>query len=353
MFGPPGFCSGKTIFVNNVSGNDSFAGDSQNAPFRTIAQAVRRVTPGDTIRLTHTGVMYKESLVLHDVRGKKDARIVVEGNGAVISGTEDVDLNEWEEISPGLFKNDGIYADRRFNMDVINRYFFLFDGKINRMNRCLKGKNVPFKKPEDLEENEWTFLENEKAFYIRLNTSEKATYIEMPVRSNGVAITGSTQYVTIKNLTCKNLYNDGFGITHSAREIRFYEIKSLYCGDDGISAHADCEFSVNGFLSEGNGTGICDTGNSKTSYDNVTIKDCVGFDLFFLNERSGGAEHVIVNSIIYTNANSGVVFSTERADGSINIRMQNVVVNNSSKSGRGFRTLGKTYVEMKDCVFRD
>lgn len=342
-----------TIYVNNLKGNNSFDGKTIEKPLKTIAVAVRLAIAGDTIQLINSGIPYKESLVLHDVHGHADAPIVIEGNNSIISGTENVNISEWEAVSNSLYKNTTIYDVRKFNMDVIARFFFLFNGNINRMGRCLKGKNVPLKMPEQLNENEWTFIESEKAFYIRLSHKPDQIDIQMPVRSNGVAINGSTRNLTIKNLICTHMYNDGFGITNTAKSLKFYNIQSLYCGDDGISAHADAEFTVDGFVSEGNGTGICDTGNTITSYNNVTIRNCVGVDLYFINERAGGAEHIINNSTIYANANTGVSFRSENIDGNMNVWMNNVTILNCGRNERGFRTSGGVTIEMKNCVFRD
>lgn len=66
-------------------------------------------------------------------------------------------------------------------------------------------------------------------------------------------------------------------------EVRFEKICAINCGDDGISAHGHCRYSVDGFESIGNATGICDTGTSETTYRHVLIRDCIGFDLFFLD----------------------------------------------------------------------
>ena len=63
----------------------------------------------------------------------------------------------------------------------------------------------------------------------------------------------------------------------------FEDIRAIDCGDDGISAHGASRYRVDGFASIGNATGICDTGNSETSYRGVFIDRCIGFDLYFLD----------------------------------------------------------------------
>ena len=63
----------------------------------------------------------------------------------------------------------------------------------------------------------------------------------------------------------------------------FEDIRAIDCGDDGISAHGASRYRVDGFASIGNATGICDTGDCETSYRNVFIDRCIGFDLYFLD----------------------------------------------------------------------
>ena len=55
---------------------------------------------------------------------------------------------------------------------------------------------------------------------------------------------------------------------------------------DGHGATLDgCDpLKPEGWVEMGNGTGICDTGTSETTYRNVFIDRCLGFDLFFLQQ---------------------------------------------------------------------
>lgn len=59
------------------------------------------------------------------------------------------------------------------------------------------------------------------------------------------------------------------------------DIQAVKCGDDGIGAHESAQYRVRGLVSNGNLTGICDTGTAETHYAQVLIRDCVGFDLYF------------------------------------------------------------------------
>jgi hypothetical protein len=76
----------------------------------------------------------------------------------------------------------------------------------------------------------------------------------------------------------------------------FENIRAIDCGDDGISAHGECQYRVDGFTSIGNATGICDTGHSETTYRRVFIRDCIGFDLFFLDTGTYSVSDSVVIS---------------------------------------------------------
>ena len=345
----------RDIYVNNLTGADNNSGLTVDKPYKTIKKAVSEVKPGDIIHLVNTGSPYKESLVLNDVNGTPENRITIDGNGSTLSGCQALNLSEWKEVSPGLYKNSLFYAANRFVPDYMRIYYFLFDGRMNRMGRSRKGPCAPFKKPGELSEKEWTFTESDSSFYIKINPAKKLDdyHIEQPVRSNAVAVSGNTSYVTVKNLICTHVYNDGFGLTGTAKKLRFENIQSHFCGDDGISAHVSVQYEVFGFVSIGNATGIADSGNSDTYYDGVVIKDCVGTDLFFINERPGEATHTIKNVLVLCNAFRPVYLTVQKPDGHMDVKMENVLIRGDKKrdTDSTFRMEGHTDLYTRDCSF--
>ena len=60
---------------------------------------------------------------------------------------------------------------------------------------------------------------------------------------------------------------------------------------------------MEGFVSLGNSTGICDTVAAKTSYNRVFIADCIGYDLFFLDE----GRYKLSNAIVLSSAQNPFV----------------------------------------------
>lgn len=341
------------IYVNNQNGSDTNTGLEPGKAFRTIRKAIAVVKPGDIVRLANTGSPYQESLVLANVNGTADQRITIEGNGSTLSGCQPLDLTQWEQAGPGLYKNSVFYKANRFVSDFMRIYYFLFDGEMCRMGRSRKGPCADFKNPADLKENEWTFTDSDSTFYLKINPAKKLAdcRIEQPVRSNAVAVSGNTSYITIRNLICTHVYNDGFGLTGVNHHIILENIQSHYCGDDGISAHASSQFDVRGFVSIGNATGIADSGNSFTTYDGVVIKDCVGTDIFFINEKSGEAAHSIKNVLVLCNSTTPLFMTTQKADGHMDVKMDNVLMYGNKDRDTVMKMDGPTDFFAKDCSF--
>ena len=282
--------SAADLHVDPNLGDDS--ADGITSPVKTIATAIRQSKPGDTIHLKPDTV-YRDWAAFFDKSGEPEHPITLDGHGATLDGCDPLDPQGWVEVEPGLFRNDDLMP---LTDAIIDRWFFVMDGQLNRMQRCSKGPSQPLKMPQELQLGEWTFLKDPErtttaragyifgSFWIRLpaNVSLLEAKIEVPIRTAGVLIRGTSSHLVIRNLTATRPYNDGFNLSDS-RDIKLENIRAINCGDDGISAHGHCRYSVQGVHSIGNATGICDTGTSETTYDDVLIRNCIGFDLFFLD----------------------------------------------------------------------
>lgn len=315
------------FFPNPVLARDLRVGVDPEVP--TIHHAIKIAQPGDTIHL-EPGKIYRDYAGFYGKRGEPGKPITLDGHGATLEGSDPLDPAQWREVSPGLFVADELLPN--LSDAVIGRWFFLFDGKMQLMGRTSKGRSEPLKHPEDLQPGEWTFVKDpsrEKppskqiygSFFIRLapGTALADAKIAVPVRSAGVQFGGDNAHLVIKNLTATHPYNDGFNIHGDCRDIVFENIRAIECGDDGISAHASAQYRVDGFVSIGNSTGICDTGTAQTSYRNVFIADCVGFDLFFLDE----GRYSLTNALILSKAQNPFVV-TGRDTGDCRLTMENV-----------------------------
>ncbi len=295
----------------------------------TIDAAIKAAQPGDTIHLEPK--VYRDYAGFYLKKGEPGKPITLDGHGATLEGSDPIDPARWREISPGLFANDDLLPG--LSDAAIGRWFFLFDGKLQLMGRTSKGRSASLKKPQELQAGEWTFVKDasrEKpsskaiygTFYLKLAAGQTLAEAKVfaPMRSAGVQFGGDNAHLVIKNLTATHPYNDGFNIHGDCRDVVFENIRAIECGDDGISAHESAQYRVDGFISIGNSTGICDTGTAQTSYNRVFIADCIGFDLYFLDN----GRYKLTNAVIFSKAQNP--FTVTSRDGQqCELQMDNVL----------------------------
>lgn len=296
----------RDIHVDPDNGNDAV----QEGPLKTIRQAIRNAQPGDTIHLQPK--VYHEYAGFYGKRGEPGKPITLDGHGATLEGSDPLDITQWNEVKPDLYRSEQLLP--AVNDAILQRWFFVWNGKMVHMGRTSKGPSQELKQPAELKAGEWTFVKagpaDEKssqikgAFYLKVSPGAQLSeqQIRVPVRSAGVQFGGSKDnynaHLVIRNLTCTHPYNDGFNIHGHCEDVLFENIQAIECGDDGISAHETAEYKVDGFVSIGNSTGICDTGASRTSYNRVYIRDCLGFDLFFLDT----GRYELTNAVVLSSA---------------------------------------------------
>jgi hypothetical protein len=356
-------CNARDIHVDPALGDERATGLAEkaaegNGPVKTIARGLFLAKPGDTIHLAP--VVFKEAAVFYKRFGEPGKPITLDGHGATLDGGEPIDPAAWTEISPGLFRNDQMLP--RLDDGLVGRWFFLWDGKMNHMGRTSKGTSAPLKKPEDLQAGEWTFVKDESrklpnslqifgAFYLKLPPGQKLANarIVMPVRSAGVQFGGDNRHLVIRNLTATHVYNDGFNIHGHCEDVLFENIRAIECGDDGISAHETAQYRVEGFVSIGNSTGICDTGASVTSYNRVFIKDCLGHDLYFLDN----GRYTVTNAVVLSSAGRPLaIVGRENLDRPCSVRLENVLIHRTGPP-QEVRIAKYTEVDVRRTTFQN
>ena len=322
----------------------------------TIAHAIKAAQPGDTIHLEPK--IYRDYAGFYGKKGEPGKPITLDGHGATLEGSDPLDPAQWKEVSPGLFAADNLLPS--LNDALIGRWFFLFDGRMQLMNRTSKGRSAPFKKPGELQPGEWTFVKDparEKppskqiygTFFVRLapGTQLADAGIFVPVRSAGVQFSGDNAHLVIKNITATHPYNDGFNIHGDCRDCVFENIHAIECGDDGISAHESAQYRVDGLVSIGNSTGITDTGTAQTSYRNIYLARNIGFDLYFLDE----GRYSIINAMVLSSAQNPLTI-TGRATGDCRMKMDNVFIRRLTGPRTGQVALHAT-LEARNCTFEN
>jgi hypothetical protein vspiD_23880 len=262
---------------------DNAAAGTAEAPLRTFSAAVKKVQPGDTIRLVPSDRPIHAVLMLNKVKGTADKPITVDGAFNILTGAARVRANEAAAVSPGLYR----MKIKDPGEAMVWRFFMLFDGKQQRMGQHSKRECAPMKKPEELKPFEWTLL-NRTDLYFRLPDGQtpETIRVEIPRIYNGVGVAGESEHIIVRNLIVKHVWNDGYNIHHASKNIAFENVAAIGCGDDSVSAHENCTISVKNLVAIGNGTGVCHGSTAEADHENMYIADSDSRDFFVLNRRN-------------------------------------------------------------------
>lgn len=317
--------------ASNPSGRDIRVG----VDVKTIAEAIKKAEPGDTIHLQP--IVYHDYAGFYGKKGAPGRPVTLDGHGATLEGADALDPTQWKQVSPGLFAHDNLLS--RLDDAVLVRWFFLWDGQMNHMGRTSKGTKAPLKKPEDLQPGQWTFVTDKSrekpgskqvfgTFYVKIPAGQKLAeaHIAAPMRSAGVQMSGDNAHLVIRNITATHPYNDGFNIHGDCRDVVFENIRAIDCGDDGISAHESAEYRVDGFVSIGNSTGITDTVTAHTSYNHVFIARCLAYDLFFLHN----GRYKVENAVVISSSENPLIVSAQK-DQHCELTLENVFIRRVGK----------------------
>lgn len=284
---------GGQLVCNPASARELIVG---TGGFPTIQRAVDAAQPGDVIALERRAEPYKESIIFNNRSGREGEPITLDGRGATLDGSETLRPEEWQEAPTGLFRSTALPARLKMEPAILMRYFFVFNDEVNRMGHASKGVEVPYVSPQALQPGEWTYVAEERAFYLRPRAGSKLDTVRAPILAAGVSLMGTCENLQVRNLTVRHFWNDGFNIHGRSRNIRFSNIRTLGCGDDGISAHEDCQIEVDGLVSRGNATGFCHIGNSRTRSRNVLIADSASYGIFLLDASQHELENCVIRS---------------------------------------------------------
>ena len=330
--------AGRDIYVDATTGDDRATGlapkmDGTNGPLRTLRPAIRRALPGDTIHLVPHTEAYRDIAVFHDVHGEPGRPITLDGHGATLSGSEPLDPAQWVQVAPGLYRCDHLLPEKLLTQDnaVVERWFMLFDGQMNHMGRSRKGKSLPLKKIAELQPGEWTYEVAKHAFYVKIDPAKKlAEYrIEVPLRSDGVQISGDCSHLVIRNVIATHVYNDGYGLHGKTRDVLFENIGAIECGDDGFSAHDDCDVVVDKFVSRRNSCGLANTGASHSVNRHLYLDGNLGTDLLFF----GSDVQTITDSIVGCSGTYSLRMWSDTFDGHCTVVLNNVLLERAGDTG--------------------
>lgn len=299
-----------SLHVDNVRGIDSNDGSSA-APVKTIQKGIDLAKPGDTVFLKVNPEPYSEPGINFKKGGAPGAPIVLDGQGATLSGLVQYGIEEWKPLEGA----SGVYGTRydfplRFKQVSATKDYeksafsiVFFDGKPGSCAQSL----------EALEPGQY-FLSLETAdsggtLYIKLPEGRTLsdTQILMPRRAHTALHVGKS-HVTVKNLTSAWASQDSFSTTKSSNLI-FENVRGCYNMDQGMSHHGSQVMTRNSIFDHNGATGVRDV------YDDCdsTYEDCVFFENLVAGVDAMGRSHRFIRCLFLDNFGSGLSVSKQVA----------------------------------------
>lgn len=307
--------SAEILHVDPQSGRDSNNG-SAASPLRSTKRAVELAKPGDTIFFL-SGPIH-EGVVIKDKSGEPERPMIIDGNNQTLVGSRVIEPSEWTKVGEEVYQLKDLLnlgKDKRA-ASTLGRFFFVVDGRQNRMNRSSKGARVPLPEVGALQPGEWTHADG--AFYMAFEPGKTPAdhVIEAPVLQNGVAFRDHCSHWVVRNLNIMRFINDGVNLHGETRDVLVDNVLVEECGDDGMSAHESCEVEARDFTARRNSTGICHINQSVSHNTRVRLEGNYGVNLYLL----GSGRHEFTSSQI-------------------------------SAHGAGVRLKSPVTVRLSDCVF--
>lgn len=220
--------TGKDIYVNNVSGDDSFTGGqtqnlgSGDGPLRTIAAALRTANNADHIILAETDQPYRESISLVGRRhgGQAENPLVLEGNGAVLDGSAKVSPKAWEHLKENIFR----FRPPRMGPQQL----FLDDRPAEKVIVASTAEAPP-----KLEPKQWCLLHGFIYFAVEANKLPSDYNLTYAEKQTGITLF-HVRHVAIVGLTVQGFRLDGINAHNSATDVYISGVTARGNGRAGI-----------------------------------------------------------------------------------------------------------------------
>ncbi len=218
---------GRDIFVDNIAGDDAFVGDfptattNVNGPVRTIGKALKLTLPGDRIVLAVTPAPYRECIALQGERhsGYAGRPLVLEGNGAILDGSEPVPDEAWEFVAGDVF---------RFQPARMAYQQLLRDGKPVVRNTAPRGEKFP-----ELGKLEWCLHHGWIYFRGEPNRIPQQYALSFAGMQTGITLY-KVHDLVIHNLTVQGYQLDGINAHDGVRGGRLISVTARGNGRSGV-----------------------------------------------------------------------------------------------------------------------
>lgn len=227
---------GDIWYVDNENGQDTNSGRTEvigplaAGPFRTIGRALEVANMGDSIVLARNSSPYREGITFSGARnsGFEGQPFRLIGNGAVLSGTQQILPRQWTLVS------DGIYECRP--ADGAFQQLYLGD-------RPAAFQAVSQDKLGDLAPLAWTLLDGRLYFRTEENQLPDAYELHYAAGQTGVTLY-LVRHVSIENLTVQGFWQDGVNAHDNVREAKLVGVTVRGNGRSGISAGGSSRLDV-------------------------------------------------------------------------------------------------------------
>ncbi len=281
----PLFLAGaETIHVNNLTGSDDGDG-SRERPFATLYKACRVVPTSGRIEVANTGKPYRMPYKSADVSqsygyrlfrgGTPEKPLIVEGNGATISGLAEVPAEAWKAVPETTLHRLPFYPmSNRLKIDrTINRWLetpriWFVDGRAAP--NC-RDRETLLKTPGGFW---WNKAEKMVYFHLPKGKHLEELRIELPA-NYGFYIHAS--HTIVRNFNCIFSVNDGFDADGSPRNSSYINCLAYDNCGQGFSCHKTSSIRYVGCGAiRCASSNVCNVNNSHAEY-----VDCVFLDNAF------------------------------------------------------------------------
>jgi hypothetical protein len=358
------------VHVDNVKGTVDGPG-SKEAPFKTIAKALKILKSGDTLHLTpNEDVPYEEVIDTHATNarwgGTAENPTVIDGHGATITGLRHFEAAAWKAEGDGVFSRP--LGNNAWNMDKQGHWnghsVVFFDDKPAEFRKD-KASLIDFTYFLHKDDSK-SRTELHNTLYIKLPADKTPDDVKVVTVGTRTNLYINRSYITVKNL--KSIYagDDAFATGKGSKGLVFDNIQGSYCMDQGISNHGAEAIIKNSTFDHNTISGIVDVYlETKVKYLNCTIEN---------NGRGGvefySGEFSMENCTIRNNIGTGItvnrmakasilncyIQAKEKkfrgihfGDGSLTIK--NCTIYNASEALTSYMTKSPEVFELTNCAF--
>ncbi len=291
------------FYVNPVKGNDAATG-TKDTPFKTLARAVREIDGvGGEIHLQPDDGFYTESLNVAK-GGQPDKPLIIDGHGAVINLGIDVTKGPWTDTGAGYRLERPVTVQTRINLVTVgwvNGLPVFSDDPTGHRPQAWHGGSAHFDAQGHL------------ILVFPRGLTPANSVVVLNGGSNGfmscaVSAPGGA-YIQIRNLTAAFSANDGFNFHGKGHDVLLDNVKGLFSGDQGTSAHEAYQVNVQNSEFAFNGSGdaaIEDVKDAVTTYKNVRAHQNRNMAFLFMQ-----GHHVLDQVVSFENGTSNLPKASE------------------------------------------